>query len=129
MSKYNQFQENKKPEEKPYQKMHPIWRGVGFAMMIFIPLFSYASSEVLIQQNQKMNYFPWPYDILAKPGEFLYNGDPLLYFKILVTLTIMFILFALFTLVTVAINSAFGSPRYGPYDLPPINAKVRKKSR
>jgi hypothetical protein len=127
MSKNYVFAEKK--QQKPTVRIHPIWRGVGFAMMVLIPLFSYAAAETIIQQNRKMNFFPWPTDIYAKPGDLLYYGDPLLYFKILVTITVMFILYALFTLVTVAINSAFGSPRYGPYDLPPVNAKVRKKAR
>jgi hypothetical protein len=129
MSKYDQYQDRSKKQERPQEKIHPIWRGIGFAMMVFIPIFAYACTEVLVQQNQKSNFFPWPMDIMAKPGDLLWNGDPLLYFKILITITIMFLLYALFTLFTVSMNSAFGSPRYGPYDLPPIEAKVRKKAR
>ena len=118
-------------EDRAYKPKtaHPIWRGVGFAMIVLIPLISYAASEVLIQQNQKSNIFPWPYDLLAKPGDFLWNGDTLLYFKILLTITFMLILFALFTLITFLFNSAFGVPRYGPYDVPPIKARVRKRAR
>jgi hypothetical protein len=110
-------------------KVHPIWRGVGFVMMILIPIVSYAATEVLIQQNTKAPFFPWPTDLIARPGDFLYNGDPLLYFKILITITFMLILYALFTLITFLLNSAFGSPRYGPYDLPPIKGRVRKRAR
>lgn len=109
--------------------VHPIWRGVGFAMIILIPIISYAATEVLIQQNMKSNFFPWPVDILAKPGDLLWNGDVLLYFKILMTVTFMLVLYAIFTLVTFLINSAFGAPRYGPYDVPPIRARVRKRAR
>ena len=129
MGKNNAYGERR--QQKPIVKIHPIWRGVGFAMMILIPLFSYATAETIIQQNQKLSFFPWPYDIYAKPGELLFqiDPDPLLYLKILLTIACMFVLYALFTLITVAINSAFGSPRYGPYDVPPIDAKVRKKAR
>jgi hypothetical protein len=117
-------------EERPKREpTHPIWRGVGFAMMVLIPIISYAGSEVLVQQNTKNNFFPWPYDLMARSSDFLWNGDPLLYFKILITVTFMLVLFALFTLVTFLINSAFGAPRYGPYDVPPINAKVRRRAR
>jgi hypothetical protein len=110
-------------------KFHPIWRGVGFGLMILIPIMSYAGMEILVQQNTKLNFFPWPYDIMAKPGELLWNGDPLLYFKILVVVAFMFVLFVLFTLVTFLVNSAFGTPRYGPLDVPPINVKVRRRAR
>jgi hypothetical protein len=124
---YDMKSQTDKDDLRP--KIHPIWRGVGFGMMILIPIISYAGMEILIQQNMKSNFFPWPYDIMAKPGEVLWNGDPLLYFKILVVVVIMFVLFALFTLVTFLINSAFGVPRYGPMDVPPSNAKVRRRAR
>jgi hypothetical protein len=126
VSKYHNFET---PREKIETKIHPVWRGVGFAFLILIPIVSYAATEVLVQQNQKMGYFPWPYDIVAKSGDLLYNGDPLLYFKILITITFMLVLYALFTLITFLINSAFGAPRYGPHDVPPIRGKVRKKAR
>lgn len=120
-----------RPEDSAYKnrQAHPIWRGVGFVMMFLIPFVSYAGTEVLIEQNKKANFFPWPVDIMAKPGDLLWNGDPLLYFKILVTITLILVLYAIFTLVTFAINSAFGAPRYGPYDVPPIQAKVRRRAR
>lgn len=128
MSKYNTSQ-FRPPEEKIQNKIHPIWRGVGFAFLVLIPLISYAATEVLVQQNQKLGFFPWPYDIVAKPGDLIYNGDPLLYFKILITIAFMLVLFAIFSLITFMVNSAFGAPRYGPLDVPPINARVRKKAR
>jgi hypothetical protein len=127
MSRYK-FVEQKK-QEKPSVKIHPIWRGVGFVMMIVIPIISYAAAEVLIAQNMKSNWFPWPYDLMAKPGDLLYTGDPLLYLKIISTLVFIFIFYSIFMLVTFAVNSIFGVSRYGPYDVPPINAKVRKKAR
>lgn len=127
MSRYK-FVEQKK-QEKPSVKIHPIWRGVGFVMMVVIPIISYAAAEVLIAQNMKSNWFPWPYDLMAKPGDLLYTGDPLLYLKIISTLVFIFIFYSIFMLVTFAVNSIFGVSRYGPYDVPPINAKVRKKAR
>ena len=122
-----EFQQVDKTALKP--KVHPIWRGVGFGLIILIPIISYAGMEVIIQQNMKSNFFPWPYDIMAKPGDFLWNGDPLLYFRITIVVAIMMVLFALFTLVTFLINSAFGTPRYGPMDVPPIRAKVNRRAR
>jgi hypothetical protein len=118
-----------KKQEKEKVKIHPIWRGVGFVMMIIIPIISYAATEVLIKQNMISNWFPWPYDLFAKPGEFLYNGDYLLYLKIILTVAFSLLIYAIFTLVTFVLSSAFGRTRLGPYDAPPINAKVRKKAR
>ncbi len=129
-NKYNQFQADRSREDRAAKaRIHPIWRGVGFAFIVLIPILSYAATDLLIQQNTKSHWFPLPYDIMAKPGEFLYNGDPLLYLKILLTITFMLVLYSIFTLITFMINSAFGPPRYGPYDVPPINVKVRKRAR
>ena len=115
--------------EKARKTIHPIWRSVGFIMMIVTPIVSYLATEWIVAQNQIHNYFPWPADIMAKYGDWFYNGDPLLYFKILITLFFIFVIFAIGSLITFLINSMFGGPRYGPYDVPPINAKVRKKAR
>jgi hypothetical protein len=128
MSKRGNF-ETQVEEKDIKTQTHPIWRGVGFAMIILIPIVSYAAAEVIVQQNMKSHFFPWPYDLMARQTDFLWNGDPLLYFKVVVTITIMLILSALFTLAYFLVNSAFGAPRYGLYDVPPINAKVRKRSR
>jgi hypothetical protein len=128
MSKRGNFET--RVEEKDNQpQTHPIWRGVGFAMIILIPIVSYAAAEVIVQQNMKLHFFPWPYDLMARQTDLLWNGDPLLYFKVVATITIMLILSALFTLVYFLINSALGTPRYGPYDVPAIKARVRKRAR
>lgn len=127
MGKYNTYAPQEKRDTGP--RVHPVWRGVGFVMIILIPLLSYAAADVLIQQNLKANWFPMPYDLVTQPGTLLYNGDPWLYLKLVITVAIALILFALFTLFTFIMNSAFAPPRYGPFDAPPIKAKVRKKAR
>jgi hypothetical protein len=111
------------------KEIHPIWRGVGFGLIILVPLFSYALTEVILKANQTANWFPLPYDLMAKPTDLFYTGDPLIYIKIIMTITFSLVLFAIFTLVTFIMNSAFGRPRYGPMDVPPINVKVKKRSR
>lgn len=130
MPKYGAYQRQVSREEREArQTIHPIWRGVGFALIVLIPLLSYAAMQVLLQQNAVKNWFPLPVDLAARPGNFLYTGDPWIYFKILVTFVIMLVLFALFTLITFLINSAFAPPRYGPFDVPPIKGRVRKRAR
>ena len=127
MSRYKYA--NARQPEKEKVKIHPIWRGIGFLMIVIIPIISYAATEVLIAQNMKSNWFPLPYDLMAQPGQLFYNGDPMVYFKIIITIAFMLLFYGLFTLVTFAMNSIFGGTRYGPYDVPPITAKVRKKAR
>lgn len=127
MGQYKFVDPNKQKKEQV--EIHPIWRGVGFVLMIIIPVISYAATEVLIAQNTKSNWFPWPSDLFAKPGDFLYNGDSMLYLKIIMTIAFMLLIYGIFTLITFVLSSAFGRNRLGPHDVPPINAKVRKKAR
>ncbi len=130
MPKFSAYQRETTREEREARKrIHPIWRGVGFALIILIPILSYAGMVVLLQQNAEKNWFPMPADLVARPGMFLYNGDPWIYFKIVIVVAFMLVLYALFTLVTFLISSAFAPSQYGPYDVPPIKGKVRKRAR
>jgi hypothetical protein len=110
-------QYNENPE------VHPIWRGVGFALIIIIPLLSYGIALLLLSENAKRGWFAIPADLLSKWVE------PLLFVKIGLTLAIAFIIYVLFQLVTYIAYRLFGPSRYGPMDTPPINKKIRKRSR
>jgi len=118
MGKYSSYSRRDAPSPK-IRTIHPIWRGVGFAFIIIIPIFSYAAALVLIEQNSKSGWFQIPADLIFK------GADPLLYIKIIVTITIAFILYIIFMLITFLVYSMFGPKRYGPYDVPPI--KYRRK--
>ena len=106
------------------EKVHPIWRGVGFLFIVLAPIISYAAAVLLIQENNARGWYPMPYDLMAVPGHLFYFGDPLIYLKLILTVAFMLVLFALFMFVTFFVNSMFGRSRYGPYDLPPV-AKPR----
>jgi hypothetical protein len=130
MPKHGVYQREVTREEREAKnQLHPVWRGVGFALLILIPIMSYAAMTVLWGQNQSAQWMPLPIDLVAKPGHFLYFGDPWIYVKIIITVTIMLIMYAILTLFTFVINSIFAPPRYGPFDVPPIRAKVNKRAR
>jgi hypothetical protein len=116
-----------KPRVDENRKIHPIWRGVGFVMMVIIPLISYAAAVVLIEQNTKNNWIPFPFDLLAAPGDWYFYGDPLFLIKLMLTVAFILVFFSIFTFVTFIINSAFGRTRYGPYDLPPVTRRRRRR--
>lgn len=103
-------------------EIHPIWRGIGFLFMILIPIMSYAGAIVLIQQNSKNGWVPFPFDLVANQSHILFKllGDPMIHIKIILMVTLMFLLFSVLAILTFFINSAFGGSRYGPYDLPPV---------
>lgn len=111
-------------EERKTRKaeIHPIWRGIGCLFMILIPIMSYAGAIVLIQQNSKNSWVPFPFDLVANQSHILFKllGDPMIHIKLILMVALMFLLFSVFAIITFSINSAFGASRYGPYDLPPV---------
>lgn len=128
-SKYREYNTNRKTSIRDLHRVHPIWRGVGFAMMVLIPVIGYAASDVLIKQNDIHQWTPLPVDLFAKPGEFLYNyfPDPLLYIRIMIFVAVVAVLFALFTLVSFMMNGMFGiTDRNDPYYVPPVRRQPRR---
>jgi hypothetical protein len=129
MGKHNYHREERitrKPE------IHPIWRGIGFLFMILIPVISYAGALVLIEQNNKNGWLPFPYDLVANQTHILFRlfGDPMIHIKLVLMVALMFVLYSVFAMITFATNSAFGASRYGPYDLPPVSRpKNMRKAR
>jgi hypothetical protein len=115
---------NEKPE------IHPIWRGVGFAMIILIPIISYASSVLLFQENLVKGWFPVPYDLVVNVNTLPFQlnrwiTDPYILIKVILMVVIALLIYIAFLCVTYVIYGAFGPKRYGPQDAPPIRRKVR----
>ncbi len=103
--------------------IHPIWRGIGFMMILIIPAISFLASMVLLDENSRQGWFPIPAEFISP------YVDPLLYVKIGMTVAITFVLYTITLLITFAMYRAVGPSRYGPLDAPPIKAKIRKRSR
>jgi hypothetical protein len=123
-SKYGNYSPDSRTSSKNKgTRVHPVWRGVGFAMMILIPIMAYASMKVLMEQNDIHGWIPLTNDMLAKPGELLYMliPDPLLYVKLVLFLLCVFVFFTLFTLISFIINAMFGvSRKDDPFYVPPV---------
>src|SRR5512133_1522708 len=131
MSKNSDYTSNRRTSSRDLQpRIHPIWRGVGFALMILIPVMAYAAMKVFLEQNGIHNWLPFPTDLLAKPNEFLYRffPDPMLYIKLLVMGTFMFIFYIFFLLISFIINSMFGvTAKRDPFYVPPVTRQVRRR--
>jgi hypothetical protein len=139
MGKTNIYQ--KRDEAKPKRTIHPIWRGIGFLMIVLIPIISYAASLVLLSENAKNGWYPIPKDLyiykiqlvpIPSTEDFLYEKtirDPLLVVKLLITMLFSIFFFGIFSMVNFALYSAFGPPRYGPLDVPPQKYKGKAYKR
>jgi hypothetical protein len=120
MGKYSSFQQ-RAPEKRRDNTIHPIWRGVGFGMIILIPIISYAGTQLLIEYNNRTHIFPVPADLINQGSKY-----PLLYLQIGIFIIIALVLYTIFVLLTFIIFKFFGPSRYGPLDVPPIAYKRRR---
>lgn len=122
MARYDSYRE-KKPVTDDKIYIHPIWRGIGFALLIFAPIMGYAASIVLIELNKENNWLPIPKDLLIA------GSDPYLLIKIIITIVIAFIIFLLFQLITFFLYRIAGPSRYGPLDVPRVAYRGKKYKR
>jgi hypothetical protein len=121
MGRYQISYSDKKAGYNKTPEVHPIWRGIGFALIILIPVLSYFAGLLVIAANALHNYVSIPPELIAP------KGDPYLYLKIILTVVISFLIYILFMMITFVINRLFGPPRYGPLDMPPLPIKVHKR--
>ena len=122
MARYDSYRD-KKPVTDDKIYIHPIWRGIGFALLIFAPIMGYAASIVLIELNKENNWLPIPKDLLIA------GSDPYLLIKIIITIVIAFIIFLLFQLITFFLYRIAGPSRYGPLDVPRVAYRGKKYKR
>jgi hypothetical protein len=115
---------NKPVDRNPIRRrIHPIWRGIGFLMIILIPIMGYATATMVMDENHKQNWFPIPKQILGP------SNDPELYMRLIITAVISFILYGLLTLVAVILLKLLSPSRYGPTDAPPGSFKGKQYKR
>jgi hypothetical protein len=100
-----------KPAKK--KEPNPVWRAIGLIFIIVVPLLSIIASLVLVDQNQKHEWFTFPNDLMLPKAT-----DPLIAIKILYAVIFLLVFSALATLITFLVYKFFGPPRYGPYDVP-----------
>lgn len=115
--------EDKLPVTDNKIRVHPIWRGIGFALLIFAPIFGYFSSILLIEINKEYRWFPVPRDLLIS------GNDPYLIIKIILTIIVAFLIFLLFQLITFLIYKVAGPSKYGPTDVPRVAYRGKKYKR
>ncbi len=125
-SKYQRYQPRHNEDGKEHYRVHPIWRGIGFSMIVLFPIIAYAGMKILLT----LDWFPIPADLLAKQSHFLYKliPDQLIYIKLLTMLVIILALTAIFTLFSFFVNSAFGvSKRNDPFYVPPVKRQRQRR--
>jgi hypothetical protein len=122
MGKYDAYSKKTPESERKKKQIHPVWRGIGFILMIAVPMFSYIAALLVFQENASRHWFPIPTDILSPWG-----GDPYIFVKLAITLVIIVAISAVMMLITFVMNALFGAPRYGPLDSPPLRREDKPR--
>lgn len=139
MSKYGSYR--KFAPIKSYEP-HPIWRGIGCFMILFLPIVSYAISMLAVDSAIRQG-IRIPEGLTGHPvmPEILFNVpglvDPLfwiqgqtnLYAYLLVAFFVLVLLGGVFTFVYALMYRVAGPPTYSEFDAPPPNVKVKKYRR
>jgi hypothetical protein len=131
-TKYGGYGSERKSSKREEQKVHPVWRGVGFVFMILIPIMSYASMQVILTQNYRHGWVPLTPDMMAVEGQLLYSiiPDPLLYVKLVIFLLCLMVFFAIFTLISFYITAMFGiNAKNDPFYVPPVRRTTPRSRR
>jgi quinol-cytochrome oxidoreductase complex cytochrome b subunit len=139
MGKYSKYQ--KQPKElKP--AMHPIWKGIGCLMAIFLPALSYIGALELVKTGLN-NGWPIPANLLGfvQFPEWVWKVSLLagllrpitsfrnFYVVIIFTLVILILLSGILSLFYSILYRFIGPPRLSPLDAPPIKGRKVRKSR
>jgi len=125
--KYSEYQYRQVKERR--WDVHPIWRGIGFIMLLLLPLISFSAAVLVIRANQEQKWFSPPEDLSGyfetpQLARFAPELERVYYMDLVLTFLFIVLGFGIFTVIYSFMWSQLGPSRYGPVDSPPI-----KKSR
>ena len=123
MSKYSSRTSQPMEPSRINRKIHPVWRGVGFALMVLSPILGYATMVIFMEENAKQAWIQFPKELLVEAP------DQYILVKILLTLLFMLIFYGVLTFITFLIFKIFAPSHYGPYDVPPVTYKGKSYKR
>ena len=121
----------KERQERPWV-IHPVWRGIGCALILLIPIMAWYAAVLFFQTNKTI---PLSYTI-SKPITIPYSqvqeidrilaifnqytvSHNLIVGQFLLTVVFLFIGFGILLLISAVVFKAAGPSRYGPFDVPP----------
>jgi hypothetical protein len=103
--------------------IHPVWRGIGFAMIVLTPIMGWAAAVLLLDLNTQNKWMAVPRDLLIS------WRDPYILIKLILTIVIALLIFLVYQLITFFLYRVTGPSRYGPMDVPPVRYTGKKYKR
>lgn len=143
MAKYSKYE---KKEVVARYKIHPIWRGVGFLLMLFTPIIAWLIAEMIVPGMKSSSSKEVHAFMVALAGKVTFPEVaykiPLisslasgissiedLKAKLFLTVGILIVISGVLSVVYAALYSVVGPPRYGPLDAPPPKIRAKKYKR
>ena len=65
MSNNRYYYDNQQKKTLNRMEIHPVWRGIGFVLLIITPVIGYFCSVFLLDENVKNGWVKIPKDIIA----------------------------------------------------------------
>jgi hypothetical protein len=129
-------QKYRRDQQQRRWKIHPVWRGIGCALILLIPIMSWYAATLFLKTNRQIA-LPWD---LTKPVTIRYSQVPeidrviadfnrytishnLVVGQFFFTIIIMFLGFGILSMVYAFMYQIAGPPRYGPLDVPPTSMR------
>lgn len=138
MSRYNPVM---KQQLARSEGIHPIWRGLGCAISVIVPIISYAGAALLIETGDALGW-PIPYQLMGRPviapllwkitslaplWAFIQSRNNL--YAILSLALLLTIILEAFISIVYALMYRSAVPRYRPLDVPRPDIKVKRYKR
>jgi hypothetical protein len=138
--KYGTF--NKHKELPSRREVHPVWRGIGFVMILLIPIISWLASMVLLDVGRKQGWaflgelsdpikFPeWAYKVpvIMNVANYITNF-PNLKSLLLFFFLVLILLSGVFAVLNAVLYRMFGPPRYTNLDAPAPRVRTKRYTR
>ena len=117
-------------KEEPIKRPHPMWKPIGFLLMVFVPIFSFAVADIamkwILENYEDLNFHP----ILTSAPINIWD-DWVVYNlpgTIIITLVISIILFLVISLLNALIYGMNKDKNLSAFYVPPIRRKKKKKN-
>jgi hypothetical protein len=116
-------------EERDRERLpHPIWRGVGFAMIVLIPIISFVVSDNLIQDWQRsISGFVLPDDLRRSIEVPVYGSVENFWGVIILTLILTLAIFAIFSFINAMVYRTTRERNLRVFESSPQRYKPKKK--
>ena len=106
-------------------KIHPVWRGIGCAISIIIPILGFAMADVVIEAN--IADIGIPIELRSTVDTYIFGKIRFFWAKVLFGTVISVGFYAVLTFFYAIIYRMTGQGSRGPMDAPPVRQKIKKR--